>query len=78
MLKLCPTAEQHGYCKVSQIPIQEQGSGVEVGKPRGGKALDPSDTGHNKQQKQEKDDDTRRSRAGITDRDQEEMVNAGK
>lgn len=30
-----------------------------------------------KQEKQNKDDDISRSKAGITDRDQEEMVNAG-
>lgn len=30
-----------------------------------------------KQEKQKKDDDMRRTKAGITDRDQEEMVIAG-
>lgn len=42
------TAEQHCYCRVSLTSTQEQGSGVEVGKPRGEKTLDPSDTGDNK------------------------------
>lgn len=30
-----------------------------------------------KQEKQEKDDDIRRSKSGITDRDQEEMMTVG-
>jgi len=44
----------YGYSGVSRTSAQEKGSCVEVGKPRGRKALDTSDTGHKKVGKAEK------------------------
>lgn len=77
MPKLSPTADAAQL--LQSLPNISSGARIwsEMGKPRGGRHLILVAQVRTKQEKQKEDDDISRSKAGITDRDQEEMVIVG-